>query len=435
MDGGFPIEPFDPKRLPDPSGGESLHRLCLKAAVTGADAFRLTRAAVRRDEGTLRIGNRFVAARTYREIAFVALGRAAVSQALAVNEALGEFLTQGYVAAPDALPHEVPFRSTVAPSTGPGHPEAAEVGAAVRELALGLGPRDLLLLLLSAGALGYLALPPDGLSVAAWQAELAAIGSRGATAAEVGSIARIDALGPVGGRFSDGVTAEVATLVIDRGDGPVRLGGGPTVPVTDAERTDARATLERVGDWADRPSARRAAFAVDASRRIARPVNVERPVVIAEPADALREASAAVAEKKWLPRLADLTNALPPEAAADRFLRRVEEIVDDLQGDPLLAESKGIVVFGPMTLDLAEGVDERPAIGTFLARTSRALRRREMTVGIARTCGAPSADPSPSGGVVAPKGGVAGVPARSLPMRSGITDVGAIATAVVPRRP
>ncbi|HEY6238199.1 MAG TPA: hypothetical protein VIZ68_03315, partial [Thermoplasmata archaeon] len=101
MDAGLFFEPFDPKKLPDATDSDSLHRLCLRAAVTGADAYRLTRAAVRRDEGTLRIGNRFVATRRYREVAFVALGRAAISQALAVNEGLGELLTQGYVACPD----------------------------------------------------------------------------------------------------------------------------------------------------------------------------------------------------------------------------------------------------------------------------------------------------------------------------------------------
>ncbi|HEY6239039.1 MAG TPA: DUF4147 domain-containing protein, partial [Thermoplasmata archaeon] len=335
---------------------------------------------------------------------------------------------------PDALPPEVPFRSRTVPASGPGGPGAAEVTSAVRELALGLGPKDLLLLLLSPGSLGYLALPPEGESPAAWQAELGTLRDAGAVASEIGTIARVEGLGLVGGRLSEGVSADVTTLVVDRGDGAVRLGGGPTIPVSEAERQEARATLERCGAWERRGAARRAPFGPDPTRAKSRPPQVQRPVVIAEPADALREASAAVAEKKWLPRLADLTNALPAAAAADRFLTRVDEIVAGLHGDGLLAESKGVVVFGPMTLDRTEGEDERPSIDAFLARTAAALRRREMTVGIARTCGAPAADRTPPGGVVAPKGGASGVHARSLPMRSGITDVGVIATAVVPRK-
>ena len=160
--GRFPFDPFDPERSPDPIEEDHVHRLAVRAAVTGADAYRLTRAAVRRDEGILRVGNRFVPLSRYREIAFVAVGRASVSQALAVVHALGDAVTQGFVIGPVPLPTEVPFRSLERPSEGAGHSAAADAGAAVRELAEGLGPNDLLLVLLSAGALGYLALPPVG---------------------------------------------------------------------------------------------------------------------------------------------------------------------------------------------------------------------------------------------------------------------------------
>src|SRR5690348_8490642 len=111
----FPGEPFSPDRLPDPHdpppGVDPIVGAVVRSALTGADAYRATRAAVRREGTILRVGNRFVPLERYDEIAFVALGNAAVSQALAVSATLGERLTQGLVAGPDPVPAEVPFPS------------------------------------------------------------------------------------------------------------------------------------------------------------------------------------------------------------------------------------------------------------------------------------------------------------------------------------
>ncbi|MCI4340628.1 MAG: DUF4147 domain-containing protein, partial [Thermoplasmata archaeon] len=332
--GRFPFDPFDPDKAPDPIEEDHVHRLAVRAAITGADTYRLTRAALRYQDGILRVGNRFVPISRYREIAFVAVGRASISQALAVVHALGEAVTQGYVVGPVPLPPEVPFRSLEQPSEGAGHAIAPTAGAAVRELAEGLGPRDLLVVLLSGGALGYLALPPPGQSPGAWRDELEADRKAGATARELDAIARVTGRGPIGGALAHGLACEVATFVVDRGNGPVLLGGGPTIPIADAERTEVRAVLERLGRWSARPAAEGAALAPDPTRGATLPATVHRPVLVAEPADALREASDAVGEKRWLPRLAELENRLPPIAAADRFLERAEATVTGLADDP-----------------------------------------------------------------------------------------------------
>ncbi len=433
------LEPFDASKLPGPRGPDPVHRRALEAAVSGADAYRLTRAAVRVDGRTLRLGNRFVPVARYHEVAFVAVGRAAVSQALAAHHALGERLTQAYTIAPESTPPEVPFRDRVAASSGPGAAEAAELGAAVTELAGGLARGDLLLVLLSSGALGYLAAPPQGVGADAWRAELDRLHALGASGAEVAAIARVEASGPVGGRLGLATEAEVVTFVVDRGLGAAQLGGGPTVLVDEAERATSRAVLERVGAWAGLPAARRTPFLPDASRLKSRPAHVDRPVVVAEPADALREASAAVGEKRWLPRLVDLAGARPPEAAAERFVARAEELLRASDEDAATVDAVGLVAFATLTLDLPEGADEGPALDRFLAHAQQQVRRREMTVGAARTSGAPRA---PSGGAASPRpaGGVVGArapgerpTARPLPMRSGITDVGVLATAVLPR--
>lgn len=424
------LDPFDKRKLPDTDlGADPLHKLAYRAALSGADAYGLTRAAVRRDGPILRLGNRFTRLDRFDEIAFLALGRAAISQALAVTEGLGKHLTQGYVAAPDPLPEEVPFHSVRYPTSGPGGPNAEEVAGAAVELSQGLGEKDLLVLLLSAGAFGYLALPPKAEGRDAWVARLGELGRAGMTASEVGTFARLTASGPVAGRLPDGVKAEVVTLVVDRGEGAPLLGGGPTAPVTGDERQKTRAALQRVGMWdLWESSVRTAIEGPSATSQLG--ANVRRPVVVAEPADALRDGSEAVGEKRWWPRLAELRNPLPAPAAADRFLARVDELSAAEESD----DGKGIVVFGPVSFGLLEGVDERPAIAAFLTRASEALRHRDVTVAVARTAGAPMREPAPAGGVVSARVPSANIAIRPIPLRPGITDVGAIATAVVPRR-
>ena len=429
--GRFPFDPFDPDKAPDPIEEDHIHRVAIRAAVTGADSYRLTRAALRHEDGILRVGNRFVPIDRFREIGFVAVGRASVSQSLAVVHALGEAVTQGFVVGPVALPPEVPFRSIEQPSEGAGHARAPEAAAAVRELAEGLGPRDLLVVLLSAGALGYLAAPPRGQSPSDWRQCLAADRAAGATGRELDAIARATGTGPIGGGLAAGLACEVATFVVDRGNGPLLLGGGPTIPISDTERTQVRSALERIGRWSARSAPERAALEADPSRSKGPPETVHRPVVVADPADALREASDAVGEKRWLPRLAELENPLPPSAAADRFLERTESVVAGLAEDPFLRESRGLVVFGPLTFDLAEGVDERPAVAEFLARAAASVRRREMTVAAVATGGGPRGEPRPAGGVV---GSTGGATIRAIRLRPGITDVGVLATAALPQR-
>jgi uncharacterized protein DUF4147 len=429
--GRFPFDPFDPERAPDPIEVDHVHRLAIRAAMVGADSYRLTRAALRRDEAILRVGNRFVPLAQFREIGFVAVGRASVSQALAIVHSLGEAVTQGYVVGPVPLPTEVPFRWLERPCEGPGHSAAAEAGAAVRELAEGLGPKDLLLVLLSGGALGYLALPPPGETPLSWRARLESYRLAGATGQELDAIARVTGTGPIAGRLADGLSCQVATLVVDRGSGPVLLGGGPTIPVAPTERAEVRAVLERLGRSSELDSTARAGLAPDSSRPVSLPENVHRPVVIVEPADALREGSDALGEKRWICRLADLENRLPPAMASDRFLARTDALLAEIGDAPFLQESRGLVVFGPLTFDLAEGVDERPAVAEFLAHTAASLRRREMTVAAVATGGGPRTDPVPPGGAV---GSSSGATIRSIRMRQGITDVGILATAALPRQ-
>lgn len=434
MIGRFPWDPFPPG-TPDPKGPDPLHALLFRSAVTGGDAFRAVRTALRREGGVLRVGNRFVPDGRYREVAFVALGAAANSMALAVMATLGERVTRGFLAGPDPVPAEIPFRGVeVAPGWGPS-PAAPTVRSAVAEISRELGEPDLLLLLLSPGAVRGVLRPPPGLTDGEFAAFLAGVHDAGGQGRDVALLGRV-----LGSASRDGplvpreVVADVATLEVERGDGPTLLGGGPTLPVRPEERVQAKAVVERLGMLGALPASAQELLAGGGGGPAElRPV-VDRPVVVAGPPDALRAAADVSFEKGWTARLAALEIRERPTEAADRFLEQVEGIVRSERAGAA-ARSKGVAAMAMLTLDLPEGVDDGPALLEFLRRAGAGLRRREMSVGLFRTSGAPAGGPLPAGGVVgAPADGTRLPPGevRPIAMRQGITDVGLLAAAVLP---
>jgi Domain of unknown function (DUF4147) len=433
--GQFPWDPFPPGE-PDPKGPDPVHSLAFRAAVTACDAYHTVRLAVRREAGTLRVGNRFVPEGRYREVAFLAFGAAANSMALGALHAVGNRLTQGFLAGPEPVAPDVPFRGIQVRPGWPGDPVADSVVQAAEELAGGLTEQDLLIVLLSSGALRALARPPPGMVPSEFARLLETAYARGATGREVGLLARVLGTGGVGGRLAAAVPrADLATLIVDRGDGPTVLGGGPVRPVGAEERVEVRSILSRTDLTAEVPRA--VAEALTPGPPPGRSAGSTRPVVAASPPDALRAASDAVFDKGWTVRLAFLELKEGPELAAERFLERSESL---LQAEVLGPDSrtKGVATFAMTTLGLPEGVDEGPALGRFLSQARALLRRREMSVGLFRTGGEPRTNPA------FPPGAVVGAPtepdsrfsperARAVRMRPGITDVGSLAVALYPR--
>jgi Domain of unknown function (DUF4147) len=431
--GQFPWDPFPPGE-PDPKGPDPVHAIAYRAAVTAADAYHSVRLALRRDSGTLRVGNRFVADGRYREVAFLSIGNAANSMALAALHAVGNRLTRGFLAGPEPVAPELPFHGTVIPPGFPGAPEAASVVEAAGEIARDLTEQDLLLILLSPGALRALATPPDGMDGRQFAELLQTAHARGATGREVGLLARVLGGGGVGGRLRR-VTpaADVATLVVERGDGAGILGGGPMRDVLPTERAEARAVAERCGVATAVPST------AWNDPRADPPVlrgTIARPVVVASPSDALQAAADAVFDKGWSSRLAALEIRESYDAAATGLLARGEEL---LLAERMTPESrtKGVAAFAMATLGLPEGVDEGPALGGFLTAARAALRRRESSIGLFRTSGGVGSPNFPPGAVVgAPTDTETTVPldrARALRMKRGITDVGCLAVVLYPK--
>jgi len=437
--GPFPWDPFPPG-APEPTGDDPFLGALYRGTVQGADAYRAVRSVVRRDQGVLRVGNRFVPDGRYREVAFVALGRAATSMGLAALHAFGDRLTQGFVAGPADPTTALPFRGETVGDGWGGDEAVPRVLAAAREIVGGLRESDLFLLLVSPGAVRSLLLPPPGLDPPGFATLLRELVGHGASSSDVATVARVLGGGGVGGQLlPKQVAADVQCLIVDRGDGPRAVGGGPTFPVGDDERERARTALARAG--------RLSAVPPEAAARLvpsgtATPPAERRPVVVAAPADALRGAADHVFDKGWTSRVGVLGLRGGPEESADRFLASVESVIaaERSSGGP---PSKGLVVFGTTTLDVPEGVDETPACEAFLARALGGLRRREMSLGLFRTSG-PTTTPVGPGRPLA--GVVIGAPgdpaskvlpglARPIRMRGGITDVGIVVVALVPASP
>ncbi len=435
MIGRFPWDPFPPGQ-PPASGDDPLLAALYRGAVEGSDAYRGVRAAVRRESGVLRVGNRFVPDGRYREVAFVAVGHAASSMALAALHVFGDRLTQGFVAGPEAPPAALPFRSETVPDGWGGDGAAARVVDATREIATGLRESDLLLLLVSPGAVRALLLPPPGLEGVAFAELLAGLAEQGATGTEVNGVARVLGTGGVGGRLLPApVAADVQCLIVDRGDGPAAVGGGPTYPVSPEERTRARAVLERTGRLSTLPRTATSALTPGAGGP---PPLARKPVVVAGPADALRASGDTAFDKGWTARTGGLGLAGRPAEVAEQFVRSAEEVVAaERQGGP--SRSKGIAVVATSTLDLPEGPSEAGAGEAFLAAARLALRRREMSVGLFRTAGGSGRGDDLAGGAVGlpfeptTRGPFAEL--RPMRMPSGITDVGLVLAALVPAPP
>ena len=433
MIGQFPWDPFPPD-VPLPRGPDPLQAHAYREAIAAADAYRGVREALRIEHDLLRIGNRFVPRERYHEVAFVAVGNAAGSMALGAADSLGELLTAGFAAGPPATLEHVPFPRIEVPLGLPIAPRSEEVVRSLEEIAETLHDDHLLVLLLSPGALPALARPPTGWSATDFGEFLARIHRLGATGEEIDLATRTMAAGGVGGGVARALgSVDVATLVVDRGDGARRTGGGPMHAVDPTERAQLRATLERLGVRASLPEPIRAALAPDPSTPAPRPTH--RPVYVARPADALTGAGDALFDRKWRVRLGTLALAGNPEDAAEAFLLRVEEILAK-EPAPSLDKSRWIAVLAAARLDEPEGAEGGPALARFLTRTRTSMRRPELSVGLFRTAG-PLGGPELPGGAVIGRAESTEYPihpgrARAIPMEAGVTDVGFLAIALWP---
>lgn len=424
-----------------------------RTAIEGADAYRAVRAGLRVHDDILRVGNRFLPLHRFREIAFIALGNAAGVMGLAAQEMLGERLTQGLSAGAVPVPESLQFQSVTVPDAWPGSEPAATALANLLELATGLKEEDLLVLLLSPGAFSITAGPPTGWGPSPWRELLQQVAARSGPMAAA-RVARVLGTGAIGGRL--GLAARVplvATLVVDRGEGPEWVGGGPTVPLRAEEVGTVREFLS-----ASAAGAIPRELAGNPGR------NLHRPVVVTGPSDAVEAAGNQLAGQGWISRLVSLHLPGTPNEVAAQFIQGMETIRreqvaeprsmatgadEGRSDDPLPAlglttatptyrgrvESRGVAVFAGASFNTVEGGEGAPELQSFLRAASRQSVRREAYVGALRTAGNIATRGTGAGSWLGRRVGDdtgSDPPLETFAVRAGFTDVGTMLVGFVP---
>jgi hydroxypyruvate reductase len=229
----------------------------LEESLAAASPARLVEAHLRRRGGTVEAaGVRYPTSRG--RIALVAAGKAAVPMARAAERRIGHHLSEGIaVTSSEADDLE---RVRVRTASHPV-PDARGLAAAreIRELAQGLGPNDLLLVLLSGGASALLPAPAEGLTLDDKQRTTGVLLRAGATIHELNAVRKHLSHLKGGGLAQAAAPARVVTLVLSDvvGDDLSTIASGPTVP-DPSTYSDALAVLSHRGLLSDVPRAVRA---------------------------------------------------------------------------------------------------------------------------------------------------------------------------------
>jgi len=243
----------------------------------------------------------------------VGAGKAAAAMAAAVEAAWDGPLC-GLVVT--RYGHGVPCRRIEVVEAAHPVPDAAGRAAAARILQLvgGLGPDDLVLVLMSGGASALLALPAEGLTLEDKRAVNQALLRSGAPIGEMNAVRKhLSAI--KGGRLAVAAApARVLTLAISDvpGDDLSVIGSGPTVPDS-SSFADARAILDRYGI---RPPAAVARHLAAAREETPKPGDARlaraRSVLIATPQQSLQAAADIARRAGYRPEI--LGDALEGEA-------------------------------------------------------------------------------------------------------------------------
>ncbi len=222
----------------------------MAAALAAVEPGAAVRRCLRRDGDTLVAGERVFDLRTIDRVFVIGAGKAGAPMARAAAAVLGPHLTEGLVVVKDGhLDGAPPPRVAVVEA---GHPVPDERGvAAARRMASmlrDLGPRDLVVALISGGGSALLTLPAPGVALTDLQALTADLLASGASIGEINALRKHLDLVKGGGLARMVHPASLVTLVLsDVVGNPLDvIASGPTV-ADSSTFADAWAVLERYG--------------------------------------------------------------------------------------------------------------------------------------------------------------------------------------------
>jgi hydroxypyruvate reductase len=223
---------FDPIILtPNPAARTPMVAV-LEAALDAVDPLKATRSVLQREGDVLTVANRTYDLDRYRRVIVVGAGKAGAPMAQAVEELLGDRITDGLVVVKSG--HSAPTAHVEIVEASHPRPDAAGVAAGQRILALAqeAGADDLVIALLSGGGSALLVAPASPLSLGDVQAMTDALLASGATINEVNTLRKhCETL--KGGQLARAVApATLITLALSDVIGsPLDvIASGPTVP-------------------------------------------------------------------------------------------------------------------------------------------------------------------------------------------------------------
>ena len=242
-----------PFALPASSARPLLRRI-IGAGLRAADPVQAMARSVRRTGHRLHIGSHRYDLRRVERVVAVGAGKASARMAQALEGVLGARLERGLVVVKHG--HRVPTRRVTVMEAGHPVPDQAGIDAAqrLRECLAGLGPKDLLIVLLSGGASSLMPAPVPGVTLRDKQTVTTLLLRSGATIQDVNVVRKHLSL-LKGGRLAEMTTARVATIILSDviGDDLTAIGSGPTVPDPSTFR-DAVTILKRRRIWTKTPA-------------------------------------------------------------------------------------------------------------------------------------------------------------------------------------
>jgi hydroxypyruvate reductase len=203
-----------------------------KASLKAVDSVQSVKNYLARQDNWLEVGDQSYDLSQYKNIFVIGTGKASAAMAQAVEEVLGDFLTDGIVNVKYA--HTRPLQ--IVRCNEAGHPVPDEAGLRgsreIVQLLTQTGERDLVMCLISGGGSALLPLPAEGLTLDDKQSLTQELLRCGATIHEI-NVLRKHVSGVKGGRLAKlAFPSTLVTLIISDviGDDLDSIASGPTVP-------------------------------------------------------------------------------------------------------------------------------------------------------------------------------------------------------------
>ncbi len=221
----------------------------LQAGLHAADPMVAMRKALSVAGSTLQVGGRRYALKKFEQIVCVGAGKGAGRMAMALEERLGDRLSDGCVVVKD---HSGCYTKKIQLLEA-SHPvpdaRSVRAGKNIFTLAHSLTKRDLLFVLVSGGASSLLVAPAPGLTLGDKKRATTLLLRSGATIQEINTVRKhLSAI--KGGQLASATSATVISFLFSDvlGDDVTIIGSGPTAPDPTTFR-DARDILIRYRIW------------------------------------------------------------------------------------------------------------------------------------------------------------------------------------------